>query len=163
MAQKVQSSLSFRKNTPGRRMASIRQSAKYEGQLYSFQYTSYGPSPTKKRPNIDKQPLLLLAYKGTDKIWKAGNGRSYIYGFNLNYLEPHRRLEVVEALIEIFETKPGTSLTYQQLKDSLEIPVSLESRIFRKYDIRGSKLRKLKEVDLDTYVAYLRSSLKTRD
>jgi len=144
-------------------MASVRQNAQYEGQLYSFQYTSYGPSPTKKRPNIDKQPLLLLAYRGADRIWKAQNGRSYIYGFNLNYLNPHRRLEVVEALIEIFRTKPGQSLTYQQLKDSLEVPTGLEDSIFRKYDIRGSKLRKLKEVNLDTYVDYLRRSLKTRD
>ena len=162
MARKVQASLSFRKNTPGDRLASIRQMSKYEGQLYTFQYTSYGPLPSKPRPNIDKRPLLLLAFKDGDKVWKAKNGRSYIYGFNLNYLPPYRRLKVIEQLSEIFEETPGIAFDYNTIRATLDLPSAKEASIFRKYDVRGGKLRYLKQVRLDTYAGYLRDSLKTR-
>ena len=162
MAKKVQASLTFRKNTPGERLASIRQMSRYEGQLYSFQYTSFGPRLRKPRPNVDKRPLLLLALKNGEKVWKAKNGQRYIYGFNLNYLPPHRRLKVVEDLIEIFNDSPGVGFDYERIRATLDLPSAKEASIFRKYDVRGSKLRYLKQVDLDTYAGYLRDSLKTR-
>lgn len=162
MPRKVQSSLTFRKNTPGARLASIRQMSRYEGQLYTFQYTSYGPVLCRPRPNTDKQPLLLLAYKDGEEVWKAANGRRYIYGFNLNYLPPRRRLQVIRTLIKEFADKPGKSFSYNDIKGILDIPTSTENSIFRKYDVRGSKLRYLKQVDLDTYEDYLRKSLNSR-
>ena len=159
---KVQASLTFRKNTPGDRIGSVRRMSKYEGQLYSFGYSSFGPSKTKKRPNTDKSPLLLLAVKGGSKVWRARNGRSYIYGFNLNYLPPMRRLKVVEDLMKIFEESPGVDFDYNTIKSALDLPSGKEDSIFRKYDVRGGKLRQLKQVRLDTYAGYLRSSLDTR-
>ena len=155
---KLQASLTFRKNTPGDRIGSVKRMSKYEGQLYSFGYSSFGPSKTRKRPNTEKSPLLLLAMKDGGKIWRARNGRSYIYGFNLNYLPPMERLQVVEDLMEIFEENNGMSLDYSTLQSVLD----LDSSIFRKYDVRGSKLRQLKQVRLDTYAGYLRGSLNTR-
>lgn len=163
MPRKIQSSLEFRKGTPGRSLASIRNMAKYIGQLYTFSYTSYGPTKTKRRPNLDKQPLLLLAYRDGSKVWKAKNGKSYIYGFNLNYLEGHRRLEVIRNLKDAFAEKPGRTLSYQELKNELNLPEGKEDSIFRKYDVRGSKLRFLKEVDLNTYESYLDEALKEQD
>lgn len=162
MARKVQASLTFRKNTPGDRLASIRQMSKYEGQLYTFQYTSFGPNLKKPRPNTDKRPLLLLALKDGSKVWKAKNGKSYIYGFNLNYLPPYRRLKVIESLMEIFDENPGEGFDYDRIRATLDLPSAKEASIFRKYDVRGSKLRYLKQVRLDTYAGYLRGSLKTR-
>lgn len=162
MAKKVQASLSFRKNTPGERIGSVRRMSKYEGQLYTFGYTSFGPSKTRKRPNVDKRPLLLLAMKDGGKVWKAKNGRSYIYGFNLNYLPPMRRLKVIEDLMKIFEENPGMDFDYAQIQSALDLPSAKEESIFRKYDVRGSKLRQLKQVRLDTYAGYLRSALDTR-
>ena len=158
----VYASLTFRKNTPGDRLGSIRRMSRYKGQLYTFQYTSYGPSKTRKRPNMDKRPLLLLAVKDGRKVWKAGNGRSYIYGFNLNYLPPMRRLKVVEGLSKIFDDNPGLTFEYSEIKNLLDIPAAKEESIFRKYDVRGSKLRYLKQVNLDTYAGYLREALDTR-
>lgn len=158
MAKKVQASLTFRKNTPGERVGGVRRMSKYEGQLYSFGYSSFGPSKTRKRPNTDRSPLLLLAMKDGGKVWRARNGRSYIYGFNLNYLPPMERLQVVEDLMRIFEANNGMSLDYSALQSALD----LDSSIFRKYDVRGSKLRQLKQVRLDTYAGYLRGSLNTR-
>lgn len=160
MARKVQASLSFRKNTPGDRLASIRQMSKYDGQLYSFQYTSFGPNIRKPRPNIDKRPLLLLAMKDGNKVWKAKNGKSYIYGFNLNYLNPARRIEVVEKLSEMFRENPGMAFDYKMIMSVLDLPSAKEQSIFRKYDVRGSKLRYLKQVNLDTYVEYLRDATR---
>ena len=177
--RKIQVSLSFRKNTPGRRMASIRQMSAYQGQMYTFGYTSWGPTPKRrgaknkakenrnlasgKRPNRDKQPLLLLAVRKGEKIWKAKNGKSYIYGFNLNYLESHQRLDVIRKLAVIFEEHEGESLSYLQIKSALNLPSSKEDSIFRKYDIRGSKLRHLKQVDLNTYTRYLEKALNSGD
>ena len=162
MAKKVQASLTFRKNTPGERIGSVRRMSRYEGQLYTFAYSSFGPSKTKKRPNIDKRPLLLLAMKDGGKVWKAKNGRSYIYGFNLNYLPPMRRLKVINDLMEIFEDSPGIDFDYAAIRSALDLPSGKEASIFRKYDVRGSKLRQLKQVRLDTYAGYLRASLDTR-
>ena len=56
----------------------------------------------KKKRNTDARPLLLLATKAGGKVWKAKNGKSYIYGFNLNYLPPRRRLRVIQKLNEVF-------------------------------------------------------------
>jgi hypothetical protein len=163
MTRKIQSSLQFRKNTPGQSLGSVKRMARYGGQLYTFQYTSYGPNRAKPRPNIDKRPLLLLAYKGGTKVWKAKNGKSYIYGFNLNYLEAHRRLEVIRNLVDAFAEKPGRTLSYEELKGELNLPAAKEDSIFRKYDVRGGKLRQLKQVDLDTYESYLQKSLNEND
>jgi len=162
MAKKVQASLSFRKNTPGERIGSVRRMSKYEGQLYTFGYASFGPSKTRKRPNVDKRPLLLLAMKDGGKVWRAKNGRSYIYGFNLNYLPPMRRLKVIEDLMKIFDETPGVAFDYTAIQAALDLPSGKEDSIFRKYDVRGSKLRQLKQVRLDTYAGYLRSALDTR-
>ncbi len=163
MPQKVQSILQLRKGTPGRSLGSIKGMARYMGQLYTFGYNSYGPNKTRPKPNIDKQPLLLLAYKGGSKVWKAKNGKSYIYGFNLNYLEGHRRLEVIRNLIDAFSEKPGRTLSYKEIRGELNLPAGKEDSIFRKYDVRGSKLRSLKQVDLNTYEAYLDEALKEQD
>jgi len=163
MTRKVQASLSFRKNTPGQRMASVKQMAKYGGQLYTFGYTSWGPSPKKKNPNKDKNPLLLLAVRDGTKVWRARNGKSYIYGFNLNYLEPRRRLEVIQNLAVVFSEHSGETMSYAQIKGAIDLPTAKENSIFRKYDVRGSKLRRLKQVDLNTYASYLGESLDTDD
>ena len=133
--------------------------ARYEGQLYTFQYTSWGTKLVKRR-NIDNRPLLLLAVKDGGKVWKAKNGKSYIYGFNLNYLNPMRRLRVIEKLQQVFEENPGVQFTYKDIKNHLNLPDTTENSIFRKYDVRGSKLRYLKEVNLNTYRDYLRESLE---
>lgn len=162
MARKVHASLNFRKNTPGDRLASIRQMSEYGNQLYTFQYTSFGPNLKKPRPNIDKRPLLLLALKDGETVWTAKNGKKYIYGFNLNYLPPLRRLKVIESLIEIFEENPGVGFDYARIQSTLDLPSAKESSIFRKYNVHGSKLRYLKETNLDTYAGYLRDSLKVR-
>ena len=158
MFRKIQASLTFRKNTPGVRISSIKHMARYEGQLYTFQYTSWGTKQTKKR-NIDARPLLLLAYNRGDKVWKAKNGKKYIYGFNLNYLPPRRRLQVIDKLRQVFEENPGVKFTYKTIKNHLNLPSVTEDSIFRKYDIRGSKLRYLKEVNLNNYRDYLFDSL----
>jgi hypothetical protein len=159
MKRKVQASLTFRKNTPGERLSSIKSMADYKGQLYAFQYTSHGPIPSKPRRNIDRRPVLLLAYKKGEKVWKAKNGKSYIYGFNLNYLPASKRLKVINNLIEIFGENPGQMFSYKMIKSHLSLRTSTEDSIFRKYDVRGSKLRYLKEINLDKYRAYLEKSL----
>ena len=163
MTRKVQASLTFRRNTPGRRMASIKNMSKYAGQLYTFGYTSWGPGDRRKKANIDKQPLLLLATKGSQNTWRAKNGKSYIYGFNLNYLESNRRLEVIKQLVIIFSEHEGESLSYNAIKGALDLPTAKEDSIFRKYDVRGSKLRRLAQVDLNTYAVYLEESLSADD
>ena len=160
MKRKVQASLTFRKNTPGARINSIKHMAEYKGQLYAFQYTSHGPNVRKPKRNTDMRPLLLLAFKNGSKVWKAKNGKKYIYGFNLNYLPPLRRLKVIQNLVQVFSENPGQEFSYRMIKGHLDIPSSTENTIFRKYDIRGSKLRYLKEVNLNTYVAYLEKSLQ---
>jgi len=73
-----------------------------------------------------------------------------------------RRLKVIEDLMKIFEESPGMSLSYSAIRSALDLPSGKEASIFRKYDVRGSKLRQLKQVRLDTYAGYLRSSLDTR-
>ena len=163
MRRKVQSSLTFRKNTPGRSINSVKKMAKYPGQLYTFQYSSWGPRRLKKKRNQDMRPLLLLAIKDGGKTWKAKNGKTYIYGFNLNYLNPTRRLRVIRKLIEVFGENPGVDFTYKSIKSHLNLPAEAENSIFRKYDVRGSKLRSLKEVNLDTYRRYLEDSLDDVD
>jgi len=159
MKKKIQASLTFRKNTPGKTMVSIKNMARYKGQLYTFQYTSWGPRNLKKSHNIDIRPLLLLATRRGRKVWRAGNGKSYIYGFNLNYLPSRRRLRVIEKLNEVFAENPGVEFSYLDIKSHLDLPASTEDTIFRKYDVRGSKLRSLKQVNLDTYRSYLEESL----
>ena len=102
----------------------------------------------------------MLAYNKGSKVWKAQNGKSYIYGFNLNYIPPRRRLQVINKLIEVFSENPGIEFSYQSIKSHLNLTTATEDGIFRKYDVRGSKLRQLKEVNLDTYRSYLENSLK---
>ena len=105
------------------------------------------------------RPLLLLAYKAGDKVWRAKNGKKYIYGFNLNYLPSRRRLRVIDKLQEVFEENPGVTFTYDTIKSHLNLPSVTENTIFRKYDVRGSKLRYLKQVNLNTYRDYLLESI----
>tara|TARA_R110000851_G_scaffold175794_1_gene322225 strand:- start:1269 stop:1712 length:444 start_codon:yes stop_codon:yes gene_type:complete len=146
-------------------MMTIRNMAVYEGQLYTFKYTSWGGRNRGKRQhNKDVRPLLLLATRGGLKVWPAKNGQKYIYGFNLNYLPPKRRLTVIRRLKEIFAESPGIKFSYKDIRDhlDLDLPSSTDDTIFRKYDIRGSKLRVLKEVNLDTYESYLDASLDGR-
>ena len=160
MKRKIQASLTFRRNTPGKTMTSIKNMSRYEGQLFTFQYTSWGPKVGgKKKHNTDLRPLLLLATKSGGKSWKAKNGKKYIYGFNLNYLPPRRRLRVIQKLHEVFSENPGMDFSYKAIRGHLNLPSSTEDTIFRKYDIRGSKLRSLKQVNLDTYRSYLEESL----
>ncbi len=160
MKRKIQASLTFRRNTPGKSMTTIKNMARYEGQLYTFQYNSWGKKVGGKRKrNNDLRPLLLLATKSGTKVWKAKNGKSYIYGFNLNYLHPRRRLRVIQKLHEVFEENPGVDFSYRAIRAHLNLPASTEDTIFRKYDVRGGKLRSLKEVNLDTYRSYLEESL----
>jgi len=160
MAIKVKASTIFRKNTPGMRLGSIKRMAKYRGQLYSFQYTSLGPSKTKKKRNEDRYPVILLAYKDGSKIWEAKNKKRYIYGFNINYLPALERLRVVRDMQDKLDS--DIMYSYPELRDTLKLPTAVGSTIFRKYDVRGSKLRLLKEVDLDKYVNYLDSSIEMR-
>lgn len=163
MKRKIQASLTFRRNTPGKRMTTIKNMARYEGQLFTFQYQSWGRKMLgKKKRNTDARPLLLLATKEGGKVWKAKNGKSYIYGFNLNYLPPRRRLRVIQKLNEVFAENPGIDFSYKAIKGHLNLPASTEDTIFRKYDVRGSKLRSLKQVNLDTYRSYLEESLEGR-
>ena len=163
MKRKIQASLTFRRNTPGKSMTSIKNMSRYEGQLYTFKYQSWGRKILgKKKHNVDAQPLLLLATNKGVKVWKAKNGKSFIYGFNLNYLPPRRRLKVIEKLNEVFAENPGIDFSYTAIKGHLDIPSSTENTIFRKYDVRGSKLRNLKQVNLDTYRSYLEESLDGR-
>jgi hypothetical protein len=158
MFKKIQASLTFRKNTPGVPLTTIKNMAEYKGQLYTFQYNSFGTKQRSAR-NKDARPLLLLAYRAGDKVWKAKNGKKYIYGFNLNYLPPRRRLRVIDKLQEIFAENPGVTFTYKSIRNHLNLPSTTEDSIFRKYDIRGSKLRYLKQVNLNTYRDYLTESL----
>ena len=162
MKQKIQASLTFRRNTPGKTMTSIKNMSRYEGQLFTFQYTSWGPRKLKKKRNEDMRPLLLLATKAGGKVWQAKNGKKYIYGFNLNYLPPRRRLRVIQSLHDAFEENPGVDFSYKAIRAHLNLPSSSEDTIFRKYDVRGSKLRSLKQVNLDTYRSYLEESLDGR-
>ena len=162
---RVFGSLSFRKNIPGKRIASVMQQAKYKGQLYSFNYQSRGSMFTSKgklRRRHDHQPLLLLAYKRGKKVWKAGNGLSFIYGFNLNYLNNKTRLGVVKAMIDAVAENPGGFFTYDEIRNQLSLSTEKEIRIFRMYDVRGSKLRYLKQVDLNTYASYLENEIDFR-
>ena len=158
MFKKIQASLTFRRNTPGRALNSIKNRATYLGQLYTFQYNSWGSRRTKKH-NKDVRPLLLLAYKEGEMVWKAKNKKKDIYGFNLNYLPTRRRLKVIEKLQKVFEENQGVLFTYEDIKGHLDLPATTEDTIFRKYDVRGSKLRYLKEVNLNTYRTYLEEAL----
>ena len=158
MALKVKASSIFRKNTPGERLGSIRGMAKYRGQLYSFQYTSWGKyKKGVQRLNLDRYPVLLLAYKDGAKTWKAKNNKTYIYGFNINYLAPHKRLQTVRYVNE--RLSDDVFYSYESLKELLALPSAKGNTIFRKYDVRGGKLRYLKQVDLDKYVEYLHNSI----
>ena len=99
-----------------------------------------------------------MAYKEGAKVWKARNGKKYIYGFNLNYLAESRRLKVVRIIQDTMTE--GRMFTYLQLKELLNLPTGKGTTIFRKYDVRGSKLRFLKEVDLNKYVNYIESDME---
>jgi len=159
MTVNVRSSSLFRRNTPGRRLGSIKRKAIYRGQLYTFQYTSW--SQRKKgdsSKNMDMFPVIILAYKNGSKIWEAGNKKRFIYGFNLNYLSEARRLAIAHEMQDKFTS--DVYYSYDQLKSLFRLPVGTEDTIFRKYDIRGGKLRYLKEVDLNKYVSYLDDKLK---
>ena len=156
MTLKVRSTSSFRRNAPGLRLGSIRRNSVYSGQLYTFQYTSINKKTGKAKQNEDRYPLLLLAYHSHGKIWKAKNGKRYIYGFNLNYLPEDRRLDILR---KVKEMSTDVKYSYKAFKGALRLPVGKTTTIFRKYDIRGSKLRYLKEVDLDKYEDYLESNI----
>ena len=159
MTLKIRSSSTFRRNTPGYRLGTIKRIAKYTGQLYTFQYTSWGHHRKgRQKKNLDRYPLLLLAYHDQGKVWKAKNGKRYIYGFNLNYLSEDRRLKVLRNLDTLAK---GVKYSYEELKGALNLPVGNTTTIFRKYDIRGSKLRYLKEVDLDKYEDYLEHNIES--
>ena len=105
--------------------------------------------------------MLLLAYKepGGTKVWKDRSGKSLIYGFNLNYLPVPARLKVVEKMKAFMN--PDDEYSYEELKSLFKLPVSKSNTIFRKYDVRGGRLRYLKQLDLDTYAAYLAKSDKS--
>lgn len=163
-AKRVFSTIDFRRHTPGLRLGSIMSMAKYPGQLYTFNYSSYRVEKGGKRiKNRDAFPLLLLAYKDGKKVWMAGNGNKYIYGFNLNYLRGERRLGIIKELIDLFSRKPGVMFSYNEIKRILKLPSTARNTIFRKYDIRGNKLRYLKQVDLNTYADYLYDEIDDKD
>ena len=186
MTIKLDTSLSFRKQTEGKSLGSVMAEATYVGQLFTFHYHSFGPkhrgwnyrygtkvkgtsvrlsSPVRNKrvkprtANKDKYPLLLLAFKNGKKVWKAENGKKYVYGFNLNYLPNDRRLEFVEKLRDVVLEQPGLEMSYRDLLAKFGLPHRVGDTIFRKYDVRGSKLRGFKEVDLDTYIIQLSSAL----
>lgn len=162
MTLKIKSSSVFRKNTPGESLGSIRWMAKYKGQLYTFSYRSWGHYRKGiKKKNLDAYPVLLLAFREGHKTWKAANGKRYIYGFNLNYLPPKRRLDVARAISQ--KLSGDVEYTYDELKASFDLPTSKGSTIFRKYDVRGGKLSRLKQVDLDKYITYLDDSITMSD
>ena len=45
--------------------------------------------------------------------------------------------------------------SYDDMMALFNLPTSEGVTIFRKYDVRGSKMRRLKAVNLDTYEGYL--------
>ena len=49
MKRKIQASLTFRRNTPGKRMTTIKNMARYEGQLFTFQYQSWGKKDARQK------------------------------------------------------------------------------------------------------------------
>jgi len=162
MTIKIKASSIFRRNTPGTRIGSIKRMSKYKGQLYSFQYTSWGKYKKGiQKKNLDRYPVILLAYKDGNKVWRARNGKSYIYGFNLNYLSPSKRLETVRYIQD--HMTEDIFYTYEYMKGVLRLPTAVGTTIFRKYDVRGGKLKFLKDVDLDKYVAYLNNSIEMKD
>jgi hypothetical protein len=57
---------------------------------------------------------------------------------------------------------PGVTFTFKQMLDIIDLTPGTEKRLFRKYDVRGSKLRYLKQVDLNTYRDYLDRSQRPR-
>jgi hypothetical protein len=158
---KIWGDMSFRKNAPGESLASIRQMSKYDGQLYMFKYRSRGPIRRRRRRK-DEFPLLLLAIRKGVRVWKAKNNRSYIYGFNLNYLPPFERQDTLERLKVIFEENPGIEFSYSTIRQHLNLPSDKEDTIFRKYDVRGGKLQHLKQVNLDKYMDYLDNAINMK-
>jgi len=194
MKLKSYSSSIFEKNVPGSALASIKQQAKFSGQLYSFAYTSLGPNWEKKQIKLAKKilrkekqlgrklrrglksritkgmrkkyhssdpfPLLFLAYKNGQRTWRAGNGKTYIYGFNLNYLPERERLDFIQELQKDVGKGGKLVWSYDDMMARFNLPISEGTTIFRKYDVRGSKMRRLKAVNLDTYEGYLSSHIK---
>jgi len=162
MARKIYSSLSFRRNTPGSSVGSVKRLSRFTGHLFTFSYKSFGPNRRRPRRNTDEQPLLLLATKDGEQIWKADNGQRYIWGFNLNYLPARKRAEILRKMSDKINKTPGVTFTFKQMLDIIDLTPGTEKRLFRKYDVRGSKLRYLKQVDLNTYKDYLDRSQRPR-
>tara|TARA_R110000765_G_C18800764_1_gene593561 strand:+ start:255 stop:851 length:597 start_codon:yes stop_codon:yes gene_type:complete len=193
MKLKSYSSSIFEKNVPGKALASIKNQAKFSGQLYSFAYTSLGPAWQKQQIKLadklltkekargkkirkglraratkklkqkfrssDPYPLLFLAYKNGQRTWRAKNGKSYIYGFNLNYLPETERLQFIRDLQKTVGQGGLKVWSYDDMMALFNLPTSEQNTIFRKYDVRGSKMRRLKAVNLDTYEGYLSSHI----
>ena len=162
MPRKIYSSLNFRRNVPGDSAESVRRLSSFQGYLVTFEYRSFGPDRRRPRRNTDLQPLLLLATNRGEKVWKASNGRRYLWGFNLNYLSPRKRDVFLQKMIKKVDITPGVSFSFTEMLDILDILPEQAGAIFRKYDVRGSKLRRLKQVDLNTYRDYLNESRRRR-
>ena len=145
----------------GDRIGSIKRLSKYNTRVFTFSYRSRGTNPKNPRPNKDHQPLLLIAYKDNKKTFLI-NKKSYIYGFNLNYLPESKRLNILETIAEKYHDWNGRPVDYKTLRDILKLPVSTEDSIFRKYRTGGGNLSRLVAVDLDTYMEELKQKLAAK-
>ena len=147
----------------GERVGAIKRMSKYDTRLYTFSYASRGTRPKKPRPNKDKQPLLLIAYKERKRFFSIlGKRYSYIWGFNLNYLSPGKVLRILKELRDRHDDFNNEPVDYQTLKSVLELPVDKENSIFRKYRTGGGNLNGLVAIDLDTYIGELSSKVSPK-
>jgi hypothetical protein len=137
--------------------------AKFNDDIFSFDYRSYGSDPKRRRKNVDRRPFLLVAYKGNDKVWKAANGGSYMYGFNLNYIGFDNRVNLLRYLNEESNRIGDHQYSYEEIKNIMVL-VGINEKVaescFRKYDVRGGKLRNLTAINLNTYVSVLVENLE---
>ena len=154
------------KNTPifskkmmqsmGERVGSVRRMNKFDTRVYTFSYRSKGTDPYKPRPNKDKQPLFLVAYRDGQKLYSIrGKPTQYMYGFNLNMLSPARRLATLIAMRDTYRNWEGGPVDWQTLRDSLNLPAQNHNTIFRKYRVGGGNMTGLVAVDLDKYITEL--------
>jgi len=142
----------------GDRLGSIKRLSKYDTRVFSFSYRSRGANPKKPKPNKDPQPLLLVAYKDEKKSFKLDR-KTYMYGFNLNYLPELLRLKVLERIRDDYGDWDGRPVDYSTLKSTLRLSVSSEDSIFRKYRTGGGNLSRLVAINLDTYIEELRLNI----
>ena len=146
----------------GERVGALNRLTMFETRLYTFSYRSRGTNPYKPRQSNDKQPVLLIAYTRKRRKFFSVPGKrfSYVYGFNLNYLNGKRALAVLKELRDTFDDFNGEPITYAQLRATLDLPTDKAVGIFRKYRTGGGNLSGLVAINLDTYIEELDATVK---